>query len=120
MKTVISVILCGLVIGVFVLSTACRCEDTSKTEIKSPNGKYVVTLYERDCGATTDFSTIVSLRASTDKFKGKGDNIFVVKGQPKISLVWQGNTSLLLGCAECAARDIFKKESTWMDVNIHY
>ncbi|MEK6280524.1 MAG: hypothetical protein AABN95_09255 [Acidobacteriota bacterium] len=38
------------------------CENTVRSEIKSPDGKYVVTLFERNCGATTDFSTIVSLR----------------------------------------------------------
>src|ERR1700694_3345032 len=71
-----------------------NCEDTVKSEIQSPDSKYVATLFERNCGATTDFSTIVNLRESSVKFKGDDFGIVTVKGQHKIDLVWDGNTKL--------------------------
>jgi hypothetical protein len=102
------------------LSLTPNCEDTVKTEVRSPSGNYIATLYERDCGATTNFSTIVSLRASTDKFDGEMGRVFVVEGQPQLNLVWKDNTSLRVECSECQSKDIFKREMNWQDVNISY
>lgn len=87
----------GLGAVAFGLFLASDCEDTTETEVKSPDGKYVATLYERDCGATTDFSTIVKLRESSASFKGDDLGTFVVNGQPKIHLTWDSNTRLRQG-----------------------
>ena len=94
------------------------CENTIKLEVKSPDGKYVATLFERNCGATTDFSTIVNLRELSMKFDADNSGVFVVKGQPKIDLTWDSHTSLRLQCQHCRVDDIFKQERTWKDVNI--
>lgn len=96
------------------------CENTVKSEIKSPDGKYIVTLLERNCGATTDFSTIVSLRESSTEFKPDDLGVFVVKGQTKIDLTWEGNTRLRLQCQNCRADDIFKQERSWKGVEIFF
>ncbi len=94
------------------------CENTVKSEIRSPDGKYVATLFERNCGATTDFSTIVNLRESSVKFKGDDLGIFIVKGVHALDLVWNGNTKLRLECHDCPADDIFKQERSWRDIEI--
>jgi hypothetical protein len=95
-----------------------NCENTVKSEIQSPDGRYAATLFERNCGATTDFSTIVSLRESSVRFKGDDLGVVIVKGQRKLDLVWDSNTKLRLRCHDCRADDIFKQERTWKDIDI--
>ena len=97
-----------------------NCENTVKSEIHSPDSKYVATLFERNCGATTDFSTIVNLRESSASFKDDDLGIVIVKGQHKLDLVWDGNTKLQLECHDCRAEDIFKQERTWKDIDISF
>jgi hypothetical protein len=119
MKTMILILLIvGLgtvAVGLFLASD---CEDTIKTEARSPDGKYAATLYERDCGATTDFSTIVNLRVSSARFNADELGVVILKGQHKLDLVWDGNTKLQLKCDDCRPDDVFKQEKTWKDVDI--
>jgi hypothetical protein len=72
------------------------CGNTVVAEAPSPNGKWIATHFERACGATTPFAQIVSLRQSSQPFDGdKDDNIvFVMKGEPKIRVSWQSDSSL--------------------------
>ena len=95
-----------------------RCGDQIKAEKASPDLKYTATVYERDCGATTDFSTIVNLRESSAKFNGNDLGAIIVKGQHRIDLVWDGNTRLRLQCSDCRPDDIFKQERSWKNVEI--
>ena len=120
MKTIVLILivgLCAIALGLFL---SFDCEDAIKTDVKSPDGKYAATLYERDCGATTDFSTIVSLRANGDDFDGEKGRIFVVEGQPQVNLVWQASNAIRIECSQCQSKDIFKREVKWQDVNISY
>jgi hypothetical protein len=78
----------------------------------------MATVYERDCGATTDFSTIVNLRESSAKFNGDDLGSVIVKGQHRIDLIWDGNTKLRLQCRDCRQDEIFKQERSWKDVEI--
>jgi hypothetical protein len=95
-----------------------RCQDEIKKELRSPDSKYSATVYERDCGATTNFSTIVNLRESSAKFKGDDLGIVIVKGQHAIDLAWDGNTTLRLQCRNCRSDEIFKQEKTWKNVEV--
>ena len=120
---VIVLILIGLAsVGTVVVALllASDCEDTIKIEAKSPDGKYLATYYERDCGATTDFSTIVQLRDSSASFEGDALGSVIVKGQHKLDLVWDDNRKLRLQCHDCRAEDIFKQEKTWKDIDISF
>lgn len=96
------------------------CGNTVKSEVRSPDGKYIATLFERDCGATTDFSTIVSIRESSTEFKPDDLGVFVVKGQPKIDLAWDGEAGLRLHCKACRAEEIFRQQRAWKDINISF
>ena len=62
--------------GIFVVAALTRCDpglfgdcgDTVKAEAVSPDGRYVAAVFERDCGATTNYSTNVSLREVRESF----------------------------------------------------
>ncbi len=70
--------------------------------IYSPEYKFKAVIYERDCGATTNFSTQVSiLRASQTLPRGNG-NILDMDGMPEDSIsdiAWSGDRSLSINTA---------------------
>lgn len=116
-----------LALLIFVQGCSFPCEDTVKTELESPDGQHIVTIFERDCGATTDFSTVVSLRPRSSSFSGDTGRIFVAKGRPSIRATWDGPGSLRIECPECwppeeqRSRDIvFRQESSWRSIKIVY
>lgn len=99
-----------------------RCDDRIRSEVSSADRKYVATLYIRNCGATTDYSSIVSIRESTSKFDGDADQniVFVVKGQPDVAVKWNSLNEIRVQCRACVSRDILKHESSWNAVRISY
>lgn len=107
-----SITQCGL------LST--QCGNTIKSEVLSPDAKYIATVFERDCGATVDFSTMVNFRPASSEFNGEENIVFVVKGQPQISINWQDSLKVKLVCPECQKDHIFKQELSWNDIAVTY
>lgn len=94
------------------------CADTVKAEAPSPDGRYVATVFERDCGATTDFSTHVSLREADEPFDPSTQTrVLTVAGKAAVDVEWstEGALSVALPAAET-----FTKLETWRDVRIVY
>ena len=52
------------------------CANTVQSEIVSPNGFNKAVVFERDCGATTDFVTQVSVLKLKDTLENEGGNVF--------------------------------------------
>jgi hypothetical protein len=52
------------------------CENTVLSDIQSPDGQHHVVVFGRSCGATTDFSTQVSIEARSSLASGAG-NVFI-------------------------------------------
>jgi len=64
--------------GCILLSFGCDvCNNRMVREIPSPNGSKRAVLFERDCGATTDFSTQVSILPVGKKLGTSAGNTFV-------------------------------------------
>ncbi len=120
MKSRIWVVVCTLFLSCCNFSLTGDCNDTIKSEVKSSDRKYVATLYVRDCGATTDFSTIISLRPVLAEFDGEEGRIFVIKGRPQVNIVWNEQTSLRVECIGCNSNDIFRQDKSWKDISITY
>jgi len=118
MKKLILFILISSSLGGCVFPLAPPCEDTIKGETRSPNGKYIATVFERNCGATAPFVTYVNLRASSAKFNSDEGIVLVVKGQPKIHLSWKDSTSLQIECPECNSSEIYEQQKSWNGVQI--
>jgi hypothetical protein len=77
---------------------AAACENTVLTDIRSPDGQHHVVVFGRSCGATTDFSTQVSIEARSSSVSGAG-NVFIADtdhgmaptgpgGGPDVSVRW--------------------------------
>ena len=92
-------------VALAVFSTGCAgtCENTAIQTATAPNGQRTAVLFERNCGATTDFTTQVSVVAAGTEASGKG-NVFVADGGdhaapwggPWAEISWISPTRLLV------------------------
>jgi hypothetical protein len=112
--------LCTACVFCLVLMGCGMCSDTVKTVEKSPDGKLTATLFVRDCGATTDFSTIVSVHRPDSTFKDDSGMVFVVKGESAVKSYWDGSRSLRIECQDCKRKDVFSQLTVLGDVDISY
>lgn len=97
-----------------------ECADIVRHEEVSPARDYVATVFERDCGATTDFSTQVVIRAAAQRFdSSKAMPIFVAKGRPEITLVWGAKDALTIS-PQGMVEEPFTKLERWQDIKITY
>jgi hypothetical protein len=53
------------------------CRNEEQLRVKSPDGIAEAIIFQRDCGATTDFSTQVSVLPSGASLNENGGNVFV-------------------------------------------
>jgi len=81
------------------------CDNSVVSTLTSPNGKTRAVVYNRDCGATTDFVTHVSILSSDEALNGNTKSLFAAdsnKGKapaqrgtgPEIRVKWFSNTRL--------------------------
>jgi hypothetical protein len=81
----------ALAVGCVVLLSAFEdgmCRNTPLQTIKSPDSRLKAVFFERDCGATTSFSSQLSIIASNDSLPNEGGNVFIADfpaGQSAIS-----------------------------------
>src|SRR6266705_2238517 len=69
-----------------------NCEDVIKAEITSPDHKWVITVYERNCGATAPYSTQINLRRSGITFNANTQEpVFVIGRKQELKVNWFGN-----------------------------
>jgi len=67
------------------------CKDTVVERLLSPDGKHEAVLFQRDCGATTGFTTQISVVEPGEKVSG-GGNTFVADddhGKARVG-AWEG------------------------------
>jgi hypothetical protein len=102
------------------------CSNTVVTEALSPDKQYRAVVFRRDCGATTDFSTQVSLLSSSQSLQGSG-NVFIVDLKKSVAVSkpsdvqvrWTKNRTLTVRYASQQVR-VFQQETRWNDVAIAY
>ncbi len=73
------------------------CSNAIYSQAFSPNGEFKAVAFSRDCGATTSFSTHVSLLHSNDNLANEAGNTFISKGSATLvnpSLAWHSNSNL--------------------------
>jgi hypothetical protein len=65
-------------IPVFLVGCLNPCGNRVLVDVPSPHGARHAVVFERDCGATTDFSTQLSILNAGEKLGDDGGNSFVV------------------------------------------
>lgn len=95
----------------------------------SPDRNVAATAIERNCGATTDFSTQVTLSYAAGGVRNEEEVVFIVRGQAGAEVSWLGKTTLGVYCPGVVEhsgddprrdRDVFRAEKRWRDTDIRY
>lgn len=95
------------------------CINTPYQEFYSPSAHAKAVVFERSCGATSGFSTQISIVNATQPFEGAG-NVYIASGQPAeaaLQLHWQSDNQLIIGQSQEHA---FLKHTQQAGVNIRY
>ena len=111
-KTILKVL--GATISILALGVICcgsliwyvssgMCGNEIYQEIYSPDDEYKVVVFQRDCGATTGFSTQLSILNASDKLPNKSGNVFVIDGHPdwtNVQVKWDTDRAILITYSE--------------------
>lgn len=113
-----------------VLVTGCSdaCQNTAVSTADAPTGELKAVLFQRDCGATTGFSSQVSVAARGSALSGAG-NVFVADrnhgaassaqwGGPWVDLRWLSPKDLLVRY-DAKAR-VFAQNESVSGVRVRY
>lgn len=95
------VALVPIAVAVAFLIAAGRCVNHVLAEVPSPDGRIKAVVFERDCGATTDFSTQISILRTGVRLPNDGGNAFIADtdhgaapagpgGGPEVQVRWEG------------------------------
>ena len=103
----LSRLVCSAAICLCLLFLSGCCGYRVKARTNSPDNVLVATVYEVDCGATTDYATQVSVSRPSDNYKDSDGILFIVKGQKNVNVKWTGDRSLYVECDGCFAKAIF-------------
>lgn len=109
-------------IGLYALDNlfSGMCGNEIFNQVLAPDGNLKAVLFQRDCGATTGFSTQISLISSENKLENNAGNIFIIDGHPndrQIEMTWLGPKKLLI---KKSGMQPHKKEAQSQDVVIIY
>ena len=96
------------------------CGDDVKSKATSTDGQLVAYVYERNCGATTDFSAMVNVQSSREQFHGDEGILFVAKGRYDLSVEWTSPRALLITCSRCSRKDVFRQVVAFGDVDVKF
>ena len=72
------------------------CSNNIVKTVYSPNKKYIAVAFIRDCGATTDFSSQVTLLKKSRKFKNTAGNVFIGNHSEFINILWRNDSTLVI------------------------
>ena len=85
---------------------------------RSPDGVLQATWYTNNCGATTDFSTVVIVHRPDSSYTDDSDIVFVAKGKQTIKLTWAAPHQLSVGCPSCERATIFREVTKIGDIDV--
>ncbi len=105
------------------------CGNTIVKELPSPSKKIKVVIFTRDCGATTGYSTQLSIIETSDKLDNEtgntlimsdklGDGLNFDNGGAKIQAIWTSENSLTIYFDQ--RTEFTRKEEKIGDIKITY
>jgi hypothetical protein len=119
----------GILVGAFLgykylLSsmTLSACGYQLLSEVPSPDGEYLASVSERNCGAMSGYARIVSLRHRTAAFHGDDEAswVFLMLDQPTLEVRWSSKRHLTVktqGYSQTPPEKALRR-TLWQDVSI--
>jgi hypothetical protein len=105
------------------------CKNQIVKSYASPDNKYEIVLFQRDCGATTGFSTQVSVIQTGRELPGKKGNIFIADdgdtpvplgswGGPLVEIKWIAQDKVIIEYPKGSR--VFVNENRYKTIKIEY
>ncbi|TQK11989.1 hypothetical protein FBX97_1941 [Herbaspirillum sp. SJZ107] len=101
-----------------ILSGCDPCENETSQTVISPSGKLKAVVFNRSCGATTGFSTQVSVIPASESLPDEGGNTLVLGGTVPLTVAWRSDASLNL--SGLGAASVFNRSSSVAGVSVSY
>jgi hypothetical protein len=79
------------------------CGNEDEVRVTSPDGKHVAHSYLRNCGATTDYVTVVDMETPG---RSNGINAYSADGAHELTLRWASPQEFHIECRECPPRHL--------------
>jgi len=116
--TVVALVAVYATWAVLTLALRSKCGNEVLQEIDSQDHRYTASVFERNCGATTPFVRIVSLRATGKRFdtEAKDNWVLALRGQDALQLRWVNERHLVIGGADRDPKALIR--SPWLDVKV--
>lgn len=96
------------------------CGNEIFQSIVSPNKEYKVIVFQRDCGATTGFSTQISVLKAYKNLPNEAGNIFIANGHPDyhpVKITWIEDQKIII---QENFSESFLRNTTYKHIKIIY
>lgn len=94
------------------------CANTIVSTHISPNNELKLVIFERNCGATTGFSTQASLLKENESLGNESGNLYISEGYPKgYNAIWLTEDSINI---TGITGNNYKRETKLKNVTINY
>lgn len=104
-----------------MLMTSCGlCSNQLVRAARSPDGTVEATWYVRNCGATTDFSTMVSVHQPNGSYTDDSNLVFAAKGRYNLKLSWAGPRELTIDCEGCSRKNVFRETIRLGNIDVNF
>jgi hypothetical protein len=99
----------------FALSPACDLSELAAHP--SPDGKFVSSVFRKDCGATTDYVTGVTMRRAEEPFSSDSAHaVLIIEGDVPVEIRWAAGDMLEILVPPSAR--VFSKKDKWNDIGV--
>lgn len=92
-RGVLAAVLCGSVLALLSCDDG-PCGNTVLQSVVSPDGRIKAVVFSRDCGATTGYSTQLSLVSADSTLPNESGNTHIMKGNEAFTVRWVANHRL--------------------------
>lgn len=111
-------LLSTLVLASLLAGCGSACENAPSQTIASPSGALKAVVFSRNCGATTEFNTQVSVLRTNETLSNDGGNTFISGASVPIVVRWSSDSALQIsGVGDASA---IKKNSIVSGVLVTY
>jgi hypothetical protein len=94
------------------------CDNVVSQVVRSPSGSHDAVVFSRECGATTGFTTQISVIRGGSRLPDDGGNTLILGDQIEVGLSWPSEGELVV--AYSSSSEPFKKESMVSGVRVRY
>lgn len=93
-----------------------KCNNDPIAVRKSPDGRHVASIFIRNCGTTTDYSTVVGLRDTlSDR---RYSDVLVLKGKRQVDARWMNKDTISVTLN--SAHHVVMKKGNFKNIKIEY